>query len=108
MGLYENIKNAADNQHKSVNQIEKELGFPRSSIAKYNSHLPSTDKIYKIAKYLNVSIEYLITGHNAEYNVTDIEYMIIVAYREAPEYKKQAILDLLNVEIEVKKDALDA
>lgn len=62
MGLYENIKNAAKMRNVSINQIEKDLSLPRSSIAKYNASMPSADKIVTIANYLGVTAEYLMTG----------------------------------------------
>lgn len=72
MGLYENVKNAAKMRNISINQIEKDLGFPRSSIAKFNSNVPSSDKIFAIAKYLDVSMEYLMTGEAPERSSTGI------------------------------------
>ena len=62
MGLYENIKNAAKMRNISVNQMEKDLSLPRSSIAKYNASMPSADKILNIANYLGVSVESIMTG----------------------------------------------
>lgn len=60
MGLYENIKKTAEMRHKSINQIENDLGLPRSSLAKYNSHVPSADKIALIAQYLDVSMDFIM------------------------------------------------
>lgn len=62
MGLYENIKKAAKMRNRSINQIEKDLSLPRSSIAKYNASMPSAEKILMIAQYLDVRVEYLMTG----------------------------------------------
>lgn len=45
---------------QSINSLEKELGFPRSSISKYNKNVPSMEKIQKIADLLNVSIDQII------------------------------------------------
>lgn len=62
MGLYEQIRDIAKNKGISVNKLEKELGFPRSSISKYNRNKPSSDKIQKISEFLGVSVDYLISG----------------------------------------------
>ena len=56
MGLYEQIKEVATAKGYSINRLEKELGFPRSSISKYNKNIPSMEKIQKIADFLHVSI----------------------------------------------------
>lgn len=52
MGLYERIKEVANRKGYSINRLEKELGFPRSSISKYNKNVPSMEKIQKIADLL--------------------------------------------------------
>lgn len=61
MGLYERIKEIAADKGYSINRLEKELKFPRSSIGKFNKNKPSLDKIKKIADFLNVPID-VITG----------------------------------------------
>ncbi|OUN23005.1 helix-turn-helix domain-containing protein [Blautia sp. An81] len=62
MGLYENVKEAARLKGYSINRLEKELGFARSYISKFKTITPSADKIQKIADFLEVSVEYLMTG----------------------------------------------
>lgn len=66
MGLYEQIRDIAKTRGYSVNRLEQELGFARSSINKFNKNTPSADKIQKIADLLNVSVEYLMTGEEKE------------------------------------------
>ena len=60
MGIYENIKKAANMRNTNINQIEQALSLPRSSIAKFNEHSPSSDKLYAIASYLRVPMETLM------------------------------------------------
>ena len=62
MGLYENVKTAANAKGYSINRLEKELGFARSYIGKFKTITPSVDKIQKIADFLGVSTDYLMTG----------------------------------------------
>lgn len=62
MGLYENIKNVAKEKGISINKLEKELGFARSSISKYNSNDPGISKVMQISDFLGVSIDYLVSG----------------------------------------------
>lgn len=62
MGLYENVKSAAKAKGYSINRLEKELGFSRSYILKFKTITPSAEKIQKIADFLDVSSEYLMTG----------------------------------------------
>lgn len=65
MGLYEQIRDAAKVRGYSINRLEQELGFARSSINKFNKNAPSADKLQKIAETLGVTVDYLMTG-NAE------------------------------------------
>lgn len=60
MGLYENIKIAAARRGYSINRLEKELGFARSSISKFNKNVPGTDKVSAIADFLNIPITELL------------------------------------------------
>ena len=60
MGLYERIKEVASEKGYSINKLEKELGFPRSSIGKYNKNKPSMDKIKQIADFLDVTTDLII------------------------------------------------
>lgn len=62
MGLYENVKKAANAKGYSINRLEKELGFARSYIGKFKTITPSVDKIQKIADFLGVSTDYLMAG----------------------------------------------
>lgn len=71
MGLYENVKSAAKEKGYSINRLEKELGFSRSYVSKFRSITPSADKIQKIADFLDVSSEYLLTGENISKSVNN-------------------------------------
>lgn len=62
MGLYENIRDIAKAKGYSVNKLEQELRFARSSINKFNKNTPSADKLQQIADLLGVSLDYLMTG----------------------------------------------
>lgn len=61
MGLYEQIRKIAKLKGYSINKLEQELGFARSSINKFNKNKPSIDKLKQIADFLDVSVDYLTT-----------------------------------------------
>ena len=51
--------------NKSVNQIERELGYPRNALHNYKSGaIPSGCRLLEIAKYFKVSPQYLIGEAN--------------------------------------------
>ncbi len=66
MGLYENVREASKEKGYSINRLEKELGFARSYIGKFKTITPSIDKIQKIADFLDVTTDYLMSGDKAE------------------------------------------
>lgn len=39
----------------SINRLEKECGLTRGSMAKWDDHAPSADKIMKVANYFGIS-----------------------------------------------------
>ena len=62
MGLYEQIRDIAKSKGYSVNKLEKELGFARRSINKFNKNKPSVEKLQQIADLLEVSLDYLLSN----------------------------------------------
>jgi transcriptional regulator with XRE-family HTH domain len=74
MNLYERIKEIAKNKGYSINALEKELGYARSSISKFKDNTPSVDKIRDIAEFLGVSMD-LLMGLN-ESDISDKKYYI--------------------------------
>lgn len=58
--LYENVKKLCNERKVSISSLEKELGFPRSSIRKWNKNTPGVKKVQKVANFFNVPIEHLL------------------------------------------------
>lgn len=58
--LYDNVKMLCKERGISVLRLETELGFPRSSICKWNDNQPGIRKVQKVADYFNVTIEKLL------------------------------------------------
>lgn len=69
MGLYEQIRDVAKEKGYSINKLEQELGFARSSINKFNKNRPSLDKIQQIADFLNVSVERLTGIYTDDHDI---------------------------------------
>lgn len=108
MNLYENVKSIAKSKGYSINQLEKELGFARSYISKFQEIAPSIDKVQKIADFLDVSVDYIINGDHAD-TTADMTYYKNDDAREMaqfmfdhPEYKV-----LFDATRNVKKDDIE-
>lgn len=60
MDVITRIEHLCVDRGTSIGRIEKELGFSNGSIRK--SKNISGERLFSIAKYLGVSMEYLVTG----------------------------------------------
>lgn len=58
------IRQMCSSSGMSLSQLENELGYGNGSIAKAKNM--SADRIYQIAKFFGVSMEYLMTGKTLE------------------------------------------
>lgn len=62
MSLLDRVKEIARSQGKSMRQIELGCGFSNGALTKWGTQSPSIDKVLSVADYLNVSLQYLVTG----------------------------------------------
>lgn len=66
MSTLEIIKMLCEKKGISIQRLEKELGFSNGSIAKNESM--KANRLLEIAKYFNVSMEYLMGSAGYEFN----------------------------------------
>lgn len=64
MNLQDNIKFLCKKKGISVAKLEQTLGFGNGSLTK--CYAVRSDRLYDIAKYFDVSMEYLLTGQENE------------------------------------------
>lgn len=68
MGFKENLKDELTYQGILLKELAAKTGLNQSSLSNYlreNSSIPSADIAVKIAKALNVSVEYLVDGKSS-------------------------------------------
>lgn len=66
---------------------------------KKGKSVPNTEKLFKIAQFFHVSMEYLLTGNDSfVYQVTPLEYQLVLAYRQADNVDKLIIKRTLKIE----------
>ena len=73
MELTERIKSLAAEKGYTLASIERELSFGQGSIRKWSNAAPSADKLYKVAKLFEVSMEFLLTGGLQSSDKSEIE-----------------------------------
>ncbi len=62
MTLKERVKALADKKGISLPTLESELGFGNSTIVKWDKSTPTAEKLNAVAKYFDVSMDYLLNG----------------------------------------------
>ena len=62
MSLKDRIKSLANERGISLQTLEAELGFGNSTIVKWDKSTPNADKLNAVAKYFDVSMDYLMNG----------------------------------------------
>lgn len=70
MTLKDRIKQLALDRGISLPALEAELGFGNSTIVKWDKSTPNAEKLNAVAKYFDVSMDYLLNGKTS---TTDIE-----------------------------------
>lgn len=66
MGLYSKVRSACADKGTTVFALEQQLGFPRSSVAKWDLHVPSFEKVSAVAKALDKPLEYFAESDSKE------------------------------------------
>ena len=105
--IVDRIKQLCKSRGISIAKLERDLCFANGSIVKTNSST-AIDRIYAIANYFNVSMEYIYTGEEIdpsapEHDICENEHLrklIKVAHDAAPEDLKlvTSLLKRLNRE----------
>ena len=66
MDLLKKIRVLAAEKGVSVSKVERECGFSKNSIIKWDKNMPSGDKILRVAQYFGVSADYLLGNKDSE------------------------------------------
>lgn len=104
MGFYENFFYLCENNHKDKGIVCKECGLSQGIHSKWkNGVIPKIDAVIAIAKYFNVSTDYLLLGEEA--NIDDVEQSLLNSYRSLSEENQDIILS--NIEILLKSQTID-
>lgn len=111
--IYERIKSLTKGKI-SINQLEKELGISSGSLCKIDKNKPSSDKLQKIADYLGVSVDYLMTGkENASsfmFSEENADFLVEIQIRaKNPDFvnRMRKYLDLIDSDRKSVDDMID-
>ena len=94
MSLIIKIKELAKSKGYTFASLERELGFGSGSIRKWDTNIPSADKLLKVAELLGVSVDYLLkdTPQGTTPGLDEKTAEILSMYSQlSDEQKKQAL-----------------
>ena len=80
--LLERIKATCKEKGISLYKLEKEIGLSKGASYKWKNSSPNQDTINKIANYLDVSIDYLVTGNDANQEAWELGTIAGEVYRD--------------------------
>lgn len=66
MSIYQKVKKACDEKNISVMALEEKLGFPRSSICKWDKSVPGANKLKAVSNELGKPMEYFLEDDTTE------------------------------------------
>lgn len=108
MNFANTLKSLRKLKHVTQAQLAKYLQVSRPTVAGYETknHQPDYEKLEQIARYFEVSIDYLITGEtfittNSEVNIPvdeqSLDHEIMITYRTLSLKSKQEALKFLKL-----------
>ncbi len=99
MGFRENLKNEMEYQGITTKELSKKSGVNKRTLDHYlmnNPQEPSVTNAFNIAKALNVTVEFLLTGTNTTF-ITIEQLDIIRKFNILSEEKKSVLQNILSI-----------
>lgn len=108
MDFYERLNFLIKKNGLSQAKLEKAIGISNGSVSKWKKSLPSIKTIKKIAEFLNVSDDWLLTGKDGVFTkeIAETDAKLLFMNKEIKEYalklnnlpkeKQKIIMDLID------------
>ncbi len=80
MTIVDRIKQKCKESGRSLSNLEAECGLGHATIRRWNDNSPAVEKAQEVANLLKVSLDWLITGKEAE-ELTPEEQQLVDYYR---------------------------
>jgi transcriptional regulator with XRE-family HTH domain len=108
MTIKERLEELCDGKKIALSKVEKDLGFSVGYLSKINNHAISSEKLYKVASYFDVSMDYLYTGKTNSPKSSENAHLVakirndkeltesLKIYFKLPPEKKKLVINLIN------------
>lgn len=107
--FYDNIYKVCKEKGTTPTTVLKELGFSTGNVSKWkNGSVPNIEITLAIAKHLNTSLDYLITGEEAHRSALSIDPEWIEIISHIPEDKQKMCKDFLRTHMVIPEKYADS
>lgn len=101
MSLSERIKALAAAKGETFASLERTVGFGQGTIRRWDTNVPSADRLLEIANLLDTSMDYLMTGqYPTSQDISTDERDLLDVYRSLSERKQGQVRGYLERMIE--------
>lgn len=101
--MVDRIKNICKTRKIPISKLEQDLNFSNGYIASLKKGSVPADRLYMIANYFDLSMEYLVTGNKTEQHFTSEELHLVEQYRKVLPEGQKNIQNYIKYEIYKQK-----
>ena len=99
LNLSTRIKQICDERGISVRQCERNAGIPERTISRWDTNMPSIDKVMKVSESLGMSLDELVYGKKKTATINgDGELIELINMANISEERKQLLRNALLLE----------
>ncbi len=102
-GLVSRIQHLCELNKTKFKPLEEQLGLGNGAISKWDSSSPSCDRILRIANYFNVSVDWLLTGQEGKFDISEEKSKLLNLYEHLTDYDKCEILEIIQLKIRLRE-----
>ena len=99
MTFYERLQMKIKEKGETVKSTEKQCGMANATIQKWQKQSPRLENVAKVAKFLNISLDWLVYG---EENKSEEEIELLNNYSKLSQRDKKEIQAIIKLKIEQK------
>lgn len=93
MTFFERLQALMDSHNLSQKQLANNTNIRQTTISEWkkNGNLPTGETAIKLAKYFNVSLDYLLTGEEENNSLSSDEIELLSNYRSLQEHDRTMV-----------------
>lgn len=106
MGMYERVLESCKNQNITVKTLEKSLNLGNGTIRKWNTSFPSCDRALKVANFLHISFEWLVTGKYPTQVLDKSLNYLLTSFDKLSDADQNKVLNFIEISLIENVDSL--